>query len=157
MVNPCKDTENALNTVFDGCDRVIRGLVDSLNFVIDGINFDITEIVKILNVGIQLFGDFITGFLYNFNNVMRDCRSIIQMLVTITSGTIVGWIYLFYSPVIAFMFSLLKIDMDMALFIKCIKFTVYLMVFGNVYNLFDLFSSPYRASTSHCIGSCKSY
>lgn len=158
MVNPCRFTEKSINRIHDGIDTVIRGLVDSLNLVIDSINFDISEIVNILNIGIKLFGDFITGFLYNFNNIMRDCRSIIKILISITSGTIVGWMYLFFSPVITVMFSLIGIDMDMSLFIKCVKYTVYLMIFGNFYNLFDMFSTPYDPNSgSHCIGDCKSY
>lgn len=157
MVDPCKTIERPLNKILDGVDIVIRKLVDALNLVITGINLDLMLIVDVINDGIIFFNEFGQGFLYHFNDIMRDCKSIVRMLVKITSGTIVGWLYLFYSPIITMMFSFVGIDMDLALLATFIKYIVLLMIFGNIYNLFDILSSTYNPNTNHYIGNCNSY
>ena len=119
MVNPCKMIETPINKVLDGVDAVIRKLIDALNLVISGINLDLMLIVEMINDGIRLFNDFIEGFLYNFNNIMRDCKGIVQLLVRISSGTILGWMYLFYSPIVTLVFSFIGIDMELAMLATC--------------------------------------
>lgn len=157
MVNPCKKIERPINRVLDGIDTIVRGVIDVINLVITGINIDLENLVKIFNLGIELFNEYVGGFLSKFNDIMRDCNYILRLLVSISSGTIIGWFYLYYSAIITFLFDMLDLDMDLATLLTWVQYLVYLMLLGNVYNIVDYMSSTYSSSYTHTSGNCNTY
>ena len=155
--DPCKKVEGFVNKVLRGIDIIIRKIVPATNLVISGINIDLMNIVKIINLGIQMFNEYVGGFVSKFNDLMRDKNQILSLLVQITSGTIVGWLILIFSPIVTYLFDLLGLDMDLVTAITYVQYFVYLMVIGNIYNLFDLLSSNYSSHKPHTTGNCNTY
>lgn len=156
QIDPCKKIIGPVNKVMDGIDSIVRRIITTINMVIGGINADLVELVIMFNLGIELFNEFVGGFLSKFNDIMNDCKNILQLFVSITSGTIIGWFYLFYSTIITIAFGMTGIDMDLATLLTWIRYVVYLMLIGNVYNVFDLMSSKY-SPTTNTLGNCNTY
>ena len=143
--DPCKDlVQDPVNfLIIDPINSILTGLCNIMNVIIGLINLLTAPMAIGINLFLTLINDFLTGFFKSFNTVMNDFRTMIDLITSISTGHIIGWISLIISPLILGILSLVGIHLKLSTIMLIIKIYVYAVIFGNFYNFLDFISSDY--------------